>query len=300
MNFSKNFHRNSRPDLDAEIESHLQMSAADRESRGTSPQQASEAAHRELGNIPLIQQTTRDQRAVASALDDLVQDLRYAFRTLRKNPGFTLIAILTLALGIGANTAVFSVIDSVILRPLPFAHSDRLVWFNGKFSLGDLADVSPPDFLDYRASNQSFDRLVSMNNHPSPSNLSGDRSQQILVSIVTANFFETLGITPLLGRDFTRSDEQFEIPQSVILGHGIWVRAFGSDPSIVGKTIRLDGTSVTVVGVLPTDIPLLPEAQIWQPTPMLNPGMQHRRGHFFKTIGLRKSNVTQAQAVADM
>ncbi|MBV9888080.1 MAG: ABC transporter permease, partial [Acidobacteria bacterium] len=266
-----------------------------------SPQQASERARREFGNIPLIQQTARDQRPFAAALDDLAQDLRYAFRTLRKNPGFTLVAILTLALGIGANTAVFSVIDSVILRPLPFAHSDRLVWLNGKFPLGDLADVSPPDFLDYRSANQSFDRLVAMNNDPGPSNLSGDRPQQVLVSIVTANFFETLGITPLVGRDFTQSDEQFEIPQSVILGHGIWVRAFGSDPSIVGRIIRLDGTSVTVVGVLPTDIPLLSEAQIWQPTPMLNPGMRrHRGGHFLKVIGLRKPNVTQAQAIADM
>jgi putative ABC transport system permease protein len=300
MNFFKNLRRSNRPDLNAELDSHLQMSSNDHADRGASPQQASEAAHRDLGNIPLIRQTARDHRPVAAALDDLAQDLRYAFRTLCKNPGFTLVAILTLALGIGANTAVFSVIDSVILRPLPFAHPDRLVWFNGKFSLSDLADVSPPDFLDYRAANQSFDRLVAMNNDPSPSNLSGARSEQILVSIVTANFFETLGITPLLGRDFTRADEQFQIPQSVILGHGIWMRAFGSDPSMVGKTIRLDGSSVTVVGVLPADVPLLSEAQIWQPTPMLNPGMQHRRGHFFKTIGLRKSNVTQTQAVADM
>src|SRR5262249_18663296 len=143
-------------------------------------------------------------------------------------------------------------------------------------------------------------RLAAMNNDPSPSNLSCDRPQQVLVSIVTANFFETLGITPLIGRDFAPADEQFEIPQSAILGHGIWMRAFGSDPSIVGKTIRLDGQSVTVIGVLPTDIPLLSEAQIWQPTPMRNPGMQHRRGHFFKMIGLGKTGMTEAQAVDDM
>src|SRR6201996_6885343 len=264
MNPFKKSNRDNRPDLDAELQSHLQMSARDHQDRGASPRQAAQNARRELGNIPLIQQTARDQRPIATFFDDLAQDLRYAFRTLRKNPAFTLVAILTLALGIGANTAVFSVIDSVILRPLPFANANRLVWFNGKFALSDLADVSPPDFLDYRATNQSFDRVVAMGNDPSPSNLSGDRSQQVLVSMVPANFFETLGITPAIGRDFIPSDEQFEIPQSIILGHGIWTRAFGSDPSIIGKTIRLDGAGVTVVGVLPTDIPLLSEAQIWQ------------------------------------
>src|SRR5580693_9133112 len=299
MNLFKN-RRSNRPDLDAELESHLQMSAADHQDHGASAQQASEAAHRELGNIPLIQQTTRDQRPFVSTFDDLAQDLRYAFRTLRKNPGFTVIAILTLALGIGANTTVFSVIDSVIFHPLPFAHSDRLVWLNGKFTLSDLADVSPPDFIDYRASNQSFERFAAMSNDPSPSNLSGDRSEQVLVSTVTANFFETLGITPILGRDFTQSDEPFNLPQVAILGHSIWMHSFGSDPSIVGKTIRVDGMGVTVVGVLPTDVPLLSEAQLWQPAPMLNQGMQFRRGHFLKVIGLRKSGVTQAQANADM
>jgi len=299
MNLFKN-RRSNRPDLDAELESHLQMSAADHQDHGASAQQASEAAHRELGNIPLIQQTTRDQRPFVSTFDDLAQDLRYAFRTLRKNPGFTVVAILTLALGIGANTAVFSVIDSVIFHPLPFAHSDRLVWLNGKFTLSDLADVSPPDFIDYRASNQSFERFAAMSNDPSPSNLSGDRSEQVLVSTVTANFFETLGITPILGRDFTQSDEPFNLPQVAILGHSIWMHSFGSDPSIVGKTIRVDGMGVTVVGVLPTDVPLLSEAQLWQPAPMLNQGMQFRRGHFLKVIGLRKSGVTQAQANAEM
>jgi putative ABC transport system permease protein len=298
----KFFHKRdrNRPDLNAELESHLQMSASDHESCSADPKSAAELAHRKLGNIPLIKQVARDQRPIAVFFDDFFQDIRFALRTLHKNPGFTLVAVLTLALGIGANTAVFSVIDSVILHPLPFAQADRLVWLNGKFALGDLAAVSPPDFLDYRASNQSFDGLVALNSDPSPSNLSGDRSQQVLVSIVTGNFFETLGITPVIGRDFTQADEQFEIPQSAILGHGIWVSAFGSDPGIVGKTIRLDGASVTVVGILPTDVPLLSEAQIWQPMPMRNQGMQHRRGHFLKVIGLRKPGVSEAQASADM
>jgi putative ABC transport system permease protein len=300
MNPFKKSDRDNRPDLDAELQFHLQMSTQDHEARGASPEQAAQNAHRELGNIPLIQQTTRDQRPIATFLENLALDLRYALRTLRKNPAFTIVAILTLALGIGANTAVFSVIDSVILRPLPFKNADRLLWINGKFQLSDLADVSPPDFLDYRAANQSFDRLAAMGNDPSPSNLSAGRSEQVLVSIVTGNFFETLGITPLVGRDFSPSDEQFNLPQVAILGHSIWMHSFGADPSIVGKTIRLDGMGVTVVGVLPADVPLLSEAQIWQPAPMRNSGMQFRRAHFLKVIGLRKPGVTQAQAAADM
>src|ERR1700759_1744317 len=211
MNPFKKSNRDNRPDLDAALQSHLQMPARDHQARAPSPQQAAQNARRELGNIPLIQQTARDQRPIATFFDDLAQDLRYAFRTFRKNPAFTLVALLTLALGIGANTAVFSVIDSVILRPLPFKNAERLLWINGKFQLSDLADVSPPDFLDYRSANHSFDRFVALGNDPSPSNLSADRSEQVLVSIVTANFFETLGITPLVGRDFSQSDEQFNL-----------------------------------------------------------------------------------------
>lgn len=286
-------------DVADEVHHFLEEAAAESVTRGLSSEEARRAAKLEVGNVDAVREQIRAagwENMVASFL----ADLRFSLRMLRKAPGFATVAVLTLALGIGANTAVFSVIDSVILRPLPFAHSDRLVWFNGKFSFSDLADVSPPDFRDYRTSNQSFDRLVAMNNDPSPSNLSGDCSQQVLVSLVTADFFEALGITPIVGRDFTQADEQFETPQSAILGHGIWANAFGSDPSIVGKTIRLDGAGVTVVGVLPSDVPLLSEAQIWEPTPMRNQDMQRRRRHFLKVIGLRSLGVTQAQATADM
>src|SRR5512133_4039738 len=149
----------------------------------------------------------------------LIQDLRYAFRQLRKSAGFTAVALLTLALGMSANTAIFSVIESVILRPLPFSHPDRLVWLNGKLvGLTDNAGVSPPDFRDYRAQNRTFEHIAAMGYAASPSNITGDRPEQVLSTIASANFFECLGVRPLLGRDFVLADEQVGLPQVAILG----------------------------------------------------------------------------------
>lgn len=231
----------------------------------------------------------------------LLQDVRYTLRQLRKNPGFTAAALLTLALGIAANTAIFSVIEAVILRPLPFAEPDRLVWLNGRLvGLTDEGAVSPPDFRDYRANNRTFERIAAMGYVATPSNLSGDKPEQILSDIASANFFECLGIRPLLGRDFVLSDEQFKLPQVAILGYGVWQRDFGGNRNIIGQAIRLDGATLTVVGVLPRDIPLLSEAQIWLPTPMLNFGMNLRMGHSLKAIGRLKRGISLQQAHADL
>src|SRR5437773_2113545 len=229
----------------------------------------------------------------------LIYDLRYALRQLRKSPGFTAVAILTLALGIAANTAIFSVIDAVLVRPLPFGAPDRLVWLNGKMPMTDEAGVSPPDFRDYRATNRTFDGLAAMGYAAGPANLSGDKPEQVFTTIASASFFDCLGIHPLLGRDFLPSDERVILPQVAILGYGVWKRDFGGDRNILGRTIRMNGASLTVVGVLPSDIPLLSEAQIWMPTPMLNPGMNIRLGHSLKAIGRLKAGVSVEQSQAD-
>ena len=234
-------------------------------------------------------------------MSSLIQDVRYALRQLRKSPGFTAVAVTTLALGIGANTAIFSVIEAVVLRPLPFGASDRLVWLNGKLvPMTDEGAVSPPDFRDYRAENRTFDRIAAMGYAATPSNLSGDKPEQVLSDIASANFFECLSIRPSLGRDFVLADEQVNLPQVAILGYAVWKRDFGGDRNIIGRTIRMDGSTLTVVGVLPSDIPLLSEAQIWVPTPMLNRGMNFRMGHSLKAIGRLKPGVTLQQAKADL
>jgi putative ABC transport system permease protein len=231
----------------------------------------------------------------------LLQDIRYGLRALRKSPGFTAIAVLTLALGIGANAALFSVVDAVLIRPLAFKNPSRLVWAWGSCPLCSQAAVSPSDFLDYRAQSQSFEHYGAMAGGDSLFNLAGnDKPIQVKGSMVTAGFFESLGIQPRYGRAFDLSDEKTTDPEVVILSHHLWRDRFGSDPNVIGKSIILDDKSRTVVGVLATDIPLLTQADLWFPAPFQNSGMQSRRSHFLRPIGLLKHGVTVSQAQAEM
>ncbi len=231
----------------------------------------------------------------------LLQDVRYSIRTLAKSPGFTAIAILTLALGIGANTALFSVVDAVLLRPLPFKNPSQLVWTWGNCSLCDQAAVSPADFVDYRAQSHSFEYYGAMAGGDSLFNLMGnDKPIQIKGSMVTAGFFDALGVQPRYGRVFGPSDEKTTDPEVVILSHHLWQENFGSDPNVVGKSISLDGKTRTIVGVLVNDIPLLTKADLWYPAPFQNQGMQSRRSHFLRPIGLLKRGVTISQAQSEV
>ena len=231
----------------------------------------------------------------------LLQDLRYAIRTLAKSPGFTAIAIFTLALGIGANTALFSVVDAVLLRPLPFKNPSRLVWTWGNCSLCDQAAVSPADFVDYRSQNHSFEYYGAMAGGDSLFNLTGnDKPIQIKGSMVTAGFFEALAVQPRYGRVFGPSDEKTTDPEVVILSHHLWQENFDSDPNVVGKSISLDGKTRMIVGVLANDIPLLRRADLWYPAPFQNQRMQTRRSHFLRPIGLLKRGVTISQAQSEL
>jgi putative ABC transport system permease protein len=194
-------------------------------------------------------------------MQTLWQDLRYGARMLLKQPIFTLIAVLTLALGIGANTAIFSLVNAVLLRPLPFAESERLVWTWGEFSGGNRASTSPPDFLDYRAQNRSFEELAAMLFRSFNLTGSGD-PDRVVGSSVTANFFQVLGVKLVHGRAFLPEEERSGPSQVAIIGQGLWRRRFGGDPQIIGKTITLDGRSHTVVGVAPDATRVLQEAEI--------------------------------------
>jgi len=234
-------------------------------------------------------------------METLFQDIRYAARILRRSPAFTAFAVLTLALGIGANTAMFSVLDAVLLRRLPFPEPGQLVRGYGKFPRNDRAAVSPPDFADFRAQSKSFQQLAAMGGEDGTSNLTGTANpEQVRSNSVSWNFFHAVGIEPRVGRSFLSSDEQTKTPQVVILGYGIWRRDFGADPSVVGRTLTVDGQKVTVVGVLPSDLPLLSEAQVWFAMPMLADSMTHRKWHFLSVIGRLKPGVSRVQAQAEL
>ncbi len=231
----------------------------------------------------------------------MLNDIRYGIRMLAKKPGFALVIVLTLALGIGANTAIFSVVNNVLIHPLPFANSNRLVWAWGRFALSDEAAVSPPDFLDYRKQNQSFEDFSAFFvEGAEPENLSvHGEGEQVRATMATSGFFETLGAKPLLGRSFSVVDEQVSDPQSVILSYHIWQRKFGADPGVVGRSVNFDGRSTTVAGVMPRDFDYPPQTDVWFPTPMLAGGMQQRPARFLRPIGLLKPGVTLEQAQSD-
>jgi putative ABC transport system permease protein len=234
-------------------------------------------------------------------MNSILQDLKYSLRTLAKSPVFTLVAILTLALGIGANTAIFSVVNAVLLRPLPFKNPSRLVWSWGNCPHCEHGAVSPADFLDYRAQNHSFESYGAKAVGDSLFNLTGnDKPIQIKGSMVTAGFFDALGIQPRYGRVFNESDEETADPESVILSHHLWQDRFGGDPQVIGKSISLDGKSRTVVGVLASDIPVLTEADLWFPAPFENKGMQTRREHFLRPVGRLEPGVTISQAQSEL
>jgi putative ABC transport system permease protein len=232
-------------------------------------------------------------------MNDLLQDLRYGARILLKKPGFTLIAVLTLALGIGANTAIFSLVNAVLLRSLPFAEPERLVWTWGEFSGGNRASTSPPDFLDYRAQSLAFEELAAMYFKSFNLTDSGE-PERMIGSMVTTNFFQALGVKLIEGREFLPEEERSGSAQVAIIGQGLWQRRFGGDPQIIGKPITLDGRNHTIVGVAPEATRVLQDAEIWTPLTFDHSEMKVRRFHFLRAIGRLKQGVTLPQAQADI
>src|SRR6185369_11403794 len=180
----------------------------------------------------------------------MITDLRYGLRWLRKNPGFASLAVLTLALGIGVNTAMFSVVNAVLLSPLPYPEADRIVWMNE--SGPDVKDrwVSYPNFLDWRARNRSFEAMSTFRGF-SVNLTGGDRAENLSARLVSADYFKVMRATPLMGRDFTDEDDKYDAPPVTIISYGIWQQHFGGDPNIVGKQIALDDAPHTIIAVMP-------------------------------------------------
>jgi predicted permease len=238
-------------------------------------------------------------------MHNLLQDLRYALRTLLKNPGFALIAIVTLALGIGANTAIFSVVNGVLLKPLPYREPDQLIRVFERSERQPRFPMAQGNFQDYREQNTTLSGLALYTRHDMEFS-QGDKPERLAALGVTAGFFELLGVQPLLGREFRREDELPGNSSVVILSHALWQRRFNSDSGIVGKAITLSGQPFTVVGVMPSgvqhvggDYRSMPHGEsvdVWGPLEL--PPQAGRGPHFCNAIGRMKPGVTLAQAEA--
>ena len=237
-------------------------------------------------------------------MNTLLQDLRYGLRMLVNKPAFTLIAVFTLALGIGANTAIFSVVNSALLRPLPYPNAERLmtIWEDHRARNGPVHEwTSPPGFEDWRDQAKSFDHVVAFQGWQ-PTLTGQGEPEQLVGALVSHDTFAMLGVAPALGRAFRPEEDQRGVESVVIISHRLWQRRFGADPSLAGKRISLNGESRMVIGVMPAGFkfPIITDADIWRPIqPVLSPGCQ--RGCItIRVMARLKPEATEAQARAEL
>jgi putative ABC transport system permease protein len=282
-------------DLQDEIQLHLEMKAAENEAAGMSPEEARFSAQREFGNPLLLRE---DSRAVWSFVffETLLMDFRYALRMMIKSPAFSAVAILALALGIGANTAIFSVVNAVLLRPLAYPDSERLVELGRAFPDSEFGDnLSEPKFVFLHDQNKSFSALMATQGMGSNTFLSdGNRTEYISGMMVSADFFKVLGVYPARGREFSQAEDSPNGPPVAIINDGLWRNYFGSDEAIVGKTIPLNGEAYTVIGVMPPGFEYLGVHDVLIPL-QINPASKNE-GHNFTVIGRLNQSVTEPQA----
>jgi len=293
-------------DLEMEMASHLESAIADNLKRGMSPEEARRQALIRFGGVEQAMQQHREERGFQS-LDILWQDLRYTFRTLRRDPGFTAIAILILALGIGANIAVFSVVNTILLRPLPFHDPQQLVWITGLPGRGGLSSqtYSTDAYKAFVSQQRSYQDVTGYFAFSTSDNtrLLG-RGEPLLLSgvLVNGNFFQTLGVQPILGRLFRPEECQKNAPPVTLLSYPFWKRQFGADPDIVGKAVNFDGRSVTIIGVLPETFDFgsvfSPGSKVDTYGPAILDDMEDW-GNTLALIGRLKPGVSLAQAQAE-
>src|SRR5436853_1563793 len=292
-------------DMDSELRFHLDMEAKKNMQRGMSEKEARLAALRSFGGVELTKEQCRDERG-GRFIETTLQDLRYGARVLRRNPGFTLVALLTLTLGIGANAAIFSVIYGVLMRPLPYADGNRLVILHQQAPLArvDNMGFSVKEINDYREQAQTLDEVVE---HHSMSFilLGGEEAQRVSTAVVSANFFDMLGIKALYGRTFLPSDDEKGADAVLVLSYNYWKQQYKSDPNIVGRVFRMNDKPHTVVGVLPP-IPQYPsESDVYMPTvacPTRSSErfIANRTFRMMNVFGRLKTGVTVEQARADL
>jgi predicted permease len=296
-------------ELDAELRAHLEALTDENIRRGMSPDEARFAARREFGGLEQTKEQYRDTRSLPF-LETLPQDVRFGLRLLAKSPGFTMVAVSTLALGIGANSAVFSIVDTVLLRPLPYDHPEQLYIVSESLpQLGgrDEVGVSAAEFLDYRDRNRSFSQVASYETQAF--NLTGEgKPLRVQAAELSASAFPLLGVQPILGQIFTPEDERFGSGAVAVLSHSLWQRHFGGDPKILGRSVKLDEKVYTVIAVMPgsfqfpsDDAPPPERVDVWVPEVFAPDLLQDRVREFgVGFVGRLKPGETAEQARGDV
>jgi putative ABC transport system permease protein len=285
-------------DLEQELQSHLQMAASDRIERGESAVHAQQAARREFGNVALVQQVTRDQWGWRR-LDEILQDVRYGTRMLRKNLGFSAVAILTLAIGIGANTAIFGVVNAVLLKPLAMEDPARVVYLQESWR-DIFPNVSVGNFVDIRRQSASFASLSASNN-ASFNLATQDAPERVQGELATADYFTTFGVQPIVGRVFTTDEDKPGHGQVVVVSERLWRTRLHADSAIVGQPLRINGLPYTVVGVMPkTFDPLLSSSDIWIPEAFTPQKLADHDNHYLNVMGRLKPGVSLPPAQSEL
>jgi predicted permease len=295
--------RQRTDELNEELESHLTMATEDCAGSSGSRAAAAQAARREMGNFLLIREVTQDMWG-GRWWRDLLEDAQYGLRVLCKNPRFMAVAVLTLTLGIGANTALFSVVNGVLLNPLPYPHSEELVTLHESKPNFATGSISFPNFLDWQKENQTFSTMAL--ERGTSFILTGlGEAEQVDALFVSSDYFRQLAVAPVIGRDFAAGEDRVGAAPVVMITAGFWKRKLGSAQDILGKSLNLDGKAFTIIGVVPADFDLLGTVRsrdLYVPIGQwANPILMNRSaGLGFHGIGRLKPGVTVAQARADM
>jgi putative ABC transport system permease protein len=286
-------------DLERELQFHVRERAEELQAGGMSGEQAAREARQAFGNYTAQVERTRDMD-INGWLESLLRNLRQAVRGLAKTPAFTVTVILTLAIGIGANSAVFSAIDAVLLKPSPFPNGDQLVKLGQVNRTNRDAFVAPPRLEDWNRLNSTFQAITGYYTEDE-SEISGELPEKLKRALIAPRFLQLWGIAPELGRDFTPQEEHFGGPNAVLITDRLWRRRFGGNANAVGKNLRIGSSSVPIVGVMPASF-LFPDRDVdlWSPNPMDAPYAQSRETGWFTTFGRLKPGVTLDQARANL
>lgn len=290
-------------ELQEELQFHIEMQARKNRQREPDPAAAKRQARLQFGSVVRATEECREQRGISS-IETLLKDLQFAFRMLHKSPGFTAVAVLTLALGIGANTTIFSIVNAVLLRPLPYPSANRLVAIYNYTASDGNASFSYLDFLEWQRQNRSFASLATYR-HSNFTFAGTAQAENLLGDLVSAEFFDTLGVKPVIGRTFRADEDHLGGAPVALLSEGFWRRKYGAQPTILGQTITLDSTAYTIVGIIPANFSfsgnefvtgdaytLIGQSTDWS--------LRNRKMTYEHGIGRLKPGVSLEQARSDM